>query len=150
MRKQIDYGTTVSAQGRNGRMKCIGLEVMTGDTLQMGPSFLPVVKFAPINTQGVGNCEIEVPLEQVPKLIQLLQRCLPLDELVGVAVRRAEEVEIEGPPGEWHPVATFPGAADLQLYNARWTNDYLIGTTRGDETVRIAEDNVLAVPYSRG
>jgi hypothetical protein len=73
----LDYGTTVSAQGRNGRMKCIGLEVMTGETLQMGPSFLPVVKFAPINTQGVGNCEIEVPVAKIDDLIQLLQRCKP-------------------------------------------------------------------------
>jgi len=152
MRKELSYdGVTVHAQGRNGCMKCVGLEVMTGDSLQMGPSFLPVVKFSPINTQGVGNCEIEVPLAQVPKLIQMLERCLPLDELVGVLVRDLERVDRHsGPGGEWEPLEGYLGMGELQLNNPKWEDTYLYGTTNEGDLVRIAEENVVAVPYSRG
>lgn len=151
MRKELQYDTTVHARGRNGDMKCIGLEVMTGETLQIGDK-TPVVMFSPINSQGVGNGQIEVPLAQVPKLIQMLERCLPLDELVGVLVRNLEQVDRHsGPGGEWEPVeASPPGMGSFQLNNPKWEDAYLYGTTNEGELVRIAEENVVAVPYSRG
>ena len=73
MRKVIDFGQTVYARGRNGGMLQRGLEVMTGDTLQANT--VKVVRFQPMNTQGVGNGMIEVPVANLGELIQLLQQC---------------------------------------------------------------------------
>lgn len=65
--KEIKFTRQTNFTGRNGYMKCGGIEVMGFDHKSM-------VQVAPITSKGaVGRCDIEIPLEDVPALIAALQ-----------------------------------------------------------------------------
>lgn len=52
--------------GRNGLMKCSGIEIM--------PISNDRVILSPLTSKGiVGRCDIFIPVEDIPKLIQTLQ-----------------------------------------------------------------------------
>jgi hypothetical protein len=58
---------SLSAVGRNGRMKLVGLDVFTldwRDNLEL--------HLSPINTQCVGNCEIQMDKQLAEQLIPIL------------------------------------------------------------------------------
>lgn len=58
------YGST--AMGRNGRMFCNGLSMWSGKTL---------VSVYPITSKGTeGNCCIDIPLEDIDKVIEALKK----------------------------------------------------------------------------
>ena len=60
----MDYGRVVEAMGRNGVMKCKGI-ILT----KLGSAIL----VQPINSRDqVGNCFIEIPLENIDDFIELL------------------------------------------------------------------------------
>ena len=63
-------GQKAMALGRNGVMKCVGVEVsdMTFDRES------DAVSIAPMNSRGIGRCWIEVPKADIDKLICLLRK----------------------------------------------------------------------------
>jgi len=65
--REVNFNTTVNFQGRNGFFKCCGLELLEYD-------FKQCVTIAPITSKGIpGNCNIQVPYESLPDLIEALQ-----------------------------------------------------------------------------
>jgi hypothetical protein len=65
----INYKTRVSAIGRNGIMIQTGLEV-----LPIGDVPRKVVSLSPLNTRGVGNCSIDIPIDAIPDVIEALRK----------------------------------------------------------------------------
>lgn len=65
MPKEIPFKKITTFQGRNGTGKCTGILISNlGDNLWI----------APITSKGsVGNCGIEIPKEDLPKLIKALK-----------------------------------------------------------------------------
>ena len=58
--------------GRNGYMKCSGLDLCKGGLRDA------LVRLSPLTSQGyIGRCELEIPLEDLPALIARLQKLLP-------------------------------------------------------------------------
>lgn len=58
--------------GRNGYMKCSGLDLCQGGLRD------DLVLLAPLTSRGhVGRCELEIQLEDLPALISGLQKLLP-------------------------------------------------------------------------
>lgn len=52
------------AVGRNGRMKQVGLDVFASEN---------IIHLSPINTQCVGNCEIQIDKQLAQQLIPILK-----------------------------------------------------------------------------
>jgi hypothetical protein len=69
MNAQIHTNEKLSAVGRNGRMKQVGLDVFTSDWLE-GDNILHI---SPINTKCVGNCEIQMDKQLAQQLIPILK-----------------------------------------------------------------------------
>lgn len=63
MNTQIFTNVPLEAVGRNGRMKQIGLNIADCDG---------IIHIAPINTQCVGNCEIQINTQLAKQLIPIL------------------------------------------------------------------------------
>jgi hypothetical protein len=61
---QIHTNEQLSAVGRNGRMKQVGLDVFDHEG---------VLIVSPINTQCVGNCEIQMDKQLAEQLIPILK-----------------------------------------------------------------------------
>ena len=63
--------------GRNGTFKCRGVELLaTGDDLSI----------TPITSRGItGRCDISIPQEAIPQLIEKLKALLPADRVVAIA-----------------------------------------------------------------
>ena len=57
-------GRIVNYIGRNGMGKQVGIEVLSDTTL---------VTLCPVNTKGVANCMLEIPIDDLPELIAALQ-----------------------------------------------------------------------------
>ena len=55
---------SLSAVGRNGRMKQVGLDVL---------NFENILIISPINTQCVGNCEIQMDEQLAEQMIPILK-----------------------------------------------------------------------------
>lgn len=77
MVKNISFKTTTKFLGRNGTGQCTGLNLFTypnpGDTSKEHPS----ITISPITSKGLaGKCHIEVPIEEVPGLINTLQETI--------------------------------------------------------------------------
>lgn len=66
----IDYTHTAKdkafAFGRNGIMHCKGLEISAN---------YEVVMIEPVNKCGVGRCFIQIPVEDIDKVIRALEIC---------------------------------------------------------------------------
>ena len=56
----------VYAFGRNGTMQCVGLELSANGG---------VVMIEPVNTRGVGRCNIQIPAEDIDNVIRALEDC---------------------------------------------------------------------------
>ena len=78
MQLQIGWNRTTNFTGRNGYMQCKGMDVLT----------LPgsnSVMLSPLTSRGkVGRCDIEVPIEALPQLIEALQAVKGQNEPSGV------------------------------------------------------------------
>jgi hypothetical protein len=62
--KNLAFNRHVTFTGRNGTMKCAGVELMEFDDR---------VQISPITSKGdVGRCDIDIPKENVPALIEAL------------------------------------------------------------------------------
>lgn len=69
--KTIKFNHRVTFLGRNGTMKSIGVEVMNS------PDLDGLVYLTPITSKNTpGRCEIQIPKENLPELIEALQSCL--------------------------------------------------------------------------
>lgn len=66
---EIQYKTRVSAIGRSGIMIQTGIEI-----LPIGEVPRKVVSLSPINTRGVGNCSIDIPIDAIPDVIEALRQ----------------------------------------------------------------------------
>ena len=67
--EQVKFARTTSFLGRNGHMKCGGIDIT---------SFGSSVTLSPLTSRGViGRCNIEIPLENLPEVIAKLQSLLP-------------------------------------------------------------------------
>lgn len=63
---QIKFSQTVSFTGRNGCFKSIGLDLFQAKQ---------ILSLAPITTKNeIGNCSIEIPISDIPALIEELQK----------------------------------------------------------------------------
>lgn len=62
--EEVKYVREVSALGRNGRMKQVGLDVYRNGH---------EIWLQPINTQGVGRARLEIPIEQIGEVIAALR-----------------------------------------------------------------------------
>lgn len=71
MYKTINFNRTVSFLGRNGNFKSLGIEVIA----RLG--MFELVSITPITSKHLtGRCEIEIPKENIPELIEALRSCL--------------------------------------------------------------------------
>lgn len=69
MEEQVKFAKTTGFLGRNGYMKCSGIDLS---------SSTDVVTLSPLTSRGdVGRCNIEIPLDNLPEVIAKLQRLLP-------------------------------------------------------------------------
>ena len=76
---EIQYKTRVSAIGRNGIMIQTGIEI-----LPIGDVPRKVVSLSPLNTRGVGNCSIDIPIDAIPDVIEALQAIYTEQHLASV------------------------------------------------------------------
>jgi hypothetical protein len=69
---EIKYTSQVTALGRNGHSKQVGLNLIRYH--YTNPSLSSVVQLSPINTKGgVTQCYLEVPMNDIPELIKQLE-----------------------------------------------------------------------------
>lgn len=68
--KELTFTRQTVAIGRNGRMKCTGIVVSNTSYPENS------VMIEPINTKGIGHCEIVIPKEDV------MQLCYELEEMI--------------------------------------------------------------------
>jgi hypothetical protein len=66
------FSQQTNSLGRNGYMKCSGLDLCKGGLRD------DLMLLSPLTSRGhVGRCELEIPLEDLPALIAGLQKLLP-------------------------------------------------------------------------
>lgn len=72
--KEIHYKRVVSYNGKNGWLKCKGIDIMSlGD----------YIRISPLTSRGlVAKCHIDVPVEEIDNLINELQK-LKINETNG-------------------------------------------------------------------
>lgn len=76
--QQVRWERTTNFTGRNGYMKCNGLNILTLDHNRS-------VMLSPLTSRGtVGRCDVEIPLEALLEVIATLQAliALPGEQLV--------------------------------------------------------------------
>jgi hypothetical protein len=59
----VDYTEIMSAEGRNGMMKQVGVEIL--------PTFNGISLF-PMNTRGIGRAMIQIPIDDLDAFIEEL------------------------------------------------------------------------------
>lgn len=73
MQTEIKFSRETTAYGRNGHMACVGMDFQFPIATKDGD-----LSIRPINTKAVGNGRINIPLEDVPKLMYALNVILTL------------------------------------------------------------------------
>ena len=78
---KVEFKHTTNFLGRNGMFKCTGLSVWTYEKHSFedkGPvKIVPMVWIEPwTSRKTVGRCFIEIPAEDLPRLIEVLQIAL--------------------------------------------------------------------------
>jgi len=68
MIQEVKFDRTTVAIGRNGRMKCIGITMIHTNYPNSS------VCMSPLNTKGIGHCDIVIPIEAIPDLIEKLKK----------------------------------------------------------------------------
>ena len=85
MGKQITWENTTNFTGRNGYMKCNGLDLMamSNDTELI---------ISPLTSKGdVGRCDIAIPIEKIPKIISALKVIYQGN----TAIDKSQEVDLD-------------------------------------------------------
>jgi hypothetical protein len=83
MSENIRFASLTSFTGRNGHFKCSGLNLFLGHN---------DLELAPLTSRGeVGNCEIVVPREALPELIEVLQSLLSEKEKESKLARQVQQ-----------------------------------------------------------
>lgn len=68
MTQQIKFSKETNFTGRNGYFICSGIELMTLDHNRE-------IMISPLTSRGtVGRCDISIPKDDIPKLIESLQQ----------------------------------------------------------------------------
>jgi hypothetical protein len=71
MGQQVKFSRTVKFTGRNGAFKCTGIDIFKWHYTANDTSDISIT---PITSKGIlGRCEIEVPIENLPAVIEILQ-----------------------------------------------------------------------------
>jgi len=65
MLKELKFSRLTTFTGRNGTFKCAGVELI---------DYTDRVQISPVTSKGnVGRCDIDIPVEDIPALIEALQ-----------------------------------------------------------------------------
>ena len=79
MQEQVKFNKFTQATGRNGCLKCSGLDILSLD-------HNGTILLAPLTSKGyVARCDIEIPVEAVPELIAKLREMMATRQIKHVS-----------------------------------------------------------------